>query len=47
MPSYEEFSIPLPGTNFKARVKLTLPPVLREEEDFTFLLLIKVSVKLD
>eukprot|EP00090_Calanus_glacialis_P007913 TRINITY_DN16308_c0_g1_i1.p1 TRINITY_DN16308_c0_g1~~TRINITY_DN16308_c0_g1_i1.p1 ORF type:complete len:847 (-),score=98.44 TRINITY_DN16308_c0_g1_i1:552-3092(-) len=42
MPSYEEFSIHLPGTNFKARVKLTLPPVLREEEDFTFPLLINV-----
>ena len=42
MPSYKEFSLPIPGTNFKARVKLTIPPVLREEEDFVFPLLVNV-----
>ena len=42
MPSYEEFSVQIPGTDFKARVKLTLPPVLREEEDFVFPLIVNV-----
>jgi len=42
MPRYEEFLVHLPGTKFKARVKLTLPPVLREEEDFIFPLIVNI-----
>ena len=42
MPRYEEFLVHLPGTKFKARVKLTLPPVLREEEDFIFPLIVNM-----
>ena len=43
MPRLMEFSLPLsssPAT--MARVKLTLPPVLREEEDFSFPLLVNM-----
>ena len=42
MPSYEEHSVTIPGTNYKARVKLTIPPVIREEEDFVFPLIVNV-----
>ena len=36
MPRLLELSLPLEESPVAARVKLTLPPVLREEEDFTF-----------
>jgi len=42
MPSYKQFSIPLPNSEYRARVKLTLPPVLREEEDFQFPLIVNI-----
>ena len=42
MPSYEEFEVPLSNTFTKARVKLTLPPVLRKNEDYTFPLLVNM-----
>ena len=43
MPRLMEFSLPLPSSPASvARVKLTLPPVLREEEDFSFPLLVNM-----
>ena len=40
MPKYEHLSVSLPGTSTKARIKLTLPPVLKESEDYKFPLLV-------
>ena len=37
----------LPGSPAPARVKLTLPPVLRAEEDFVFPLIVNMWVILD
>ena len=43
MPRLMEFSLPLSSSPASvARVKLTLPPVLREEEDFSFPLLVNM-----
>ena len=39
----KELSLPLPSSpGSLARVRLTLPPVLREEEDFSFPLLVNM-----
>ena len=42
MPRLLELSLPLEESPVAARVKLTLPPVLREEEDFTFPLIVNM-----
>ena len=42
MPRTKELTVPLPGSITPARVKLIVPPVLREEEDFVFPLLINM-----
>ena len=43
MPRLTELSLPLPSSpGSLARVRLTLPPVLREEEDFSFPLLVNM-----
>ena len=43
MPRLMEFSLPLSSSSAAlARVKLTLPPVLREDEDFAFPLLVNM-----
>ena len=42
MPRLLELSLPLEESPVDARVKLTLPPVLREEEDFTFPLIVNM-----
>ena len=45
MPRSLKMKVSLPGTNRKAQVQLTLPPVLREEEDFKFPLVVNMLVK--
>ena len=43
MPRLLELSLPLPSSrDGVARVRLTLPPVLREDEDFSFPLLVNM-----
>ena len=42
MPSFEFLSVELPNTKARARVKLTLPPVLRHEEEYKFPLILHV-----
>ena len=43
MPRLTELSLPLPSSpGAVARVKLSLPPVLREDEDFSFPLLVNM-----
>ena len=42
MPRTKELIVPLHGSLAPARVKLTLPPVLREDEDFVFPLIINM-----
>ena len=42
MPRLMELSLPLEESPAPARVRLTLPPVLREEEDFTFPLIVNM-----
>ena len=42
MPRYHELSVALRDSSAPARVKLTLPPVLREDEDYKFPLLVNM-----
>ena len=42
VPRVLEVTLPLEDSPAPARVRLTLPPVLREEEDFTFPLIVNV-----
>ena len=42
MPRTEQRLVTLPGSAVPARVKLTLPPVLREAEDYKFPLLVNM-----
>lgn len=42
MPRQLELSLPLEDSLAPARVRLTLPPVLREEEDFSFPLIVNM-----
>jgi hypothetical protein len=42
MPRYEFLSVELANSRTKARVKLTLPPVLRHEEEYKFPLIVHV-----
>ena len=42
MPRTEQMEVTLPGSSVPARVGLTLPPVLRESEDYKFPLLVNM-----
>ena len=42
MPRTEEMEVTLPGSPVPARLSLTLPPVLREAEDYKFPLLVNM-----
>ena len=42
MPATRQLTLPLPGSPAPARVKLLFPPVLREEEDFVFPLIVNM-----
>ena len=42
MPKYKEFTVPLPESKIPARVRLILPPGLREYEEFIFPLVVNV-----
>ena len=42
MPRYEFLWVELANSRAKARVKLTLPPVLRHEEEYKFPLIVHV-----
>ena len=46
MPRLMNTEVDLPKTEMKAQVQLTLPPVLREHEDFQFPLVVNMSVHL-
>jgi hypothetical protein len=42
MPRYEYLWVELSNTRTRARVKLTLPPVLRQHEEYKFPLIVHV-----
>ena len=42
MPKTKQLKFPLPGTDIPARVRLLLPPGFRENEVYTFALIVKV-----
>ena len=44
MPGSRFLEVDLPDSEVNAQVKLTLPPVLREEEDYQFPLIVNVWV---
>ena len=42
IPRYHDMKVELPGTSTPARVRLILPPGLREHEEFVFPLIVNV-----